>query len=94
MDSPLPYRLERYKGFFRYGKADLDSQGNATVTGTATLKMNDGTTATISGLKDDYHQCSHQRGNHHVTMTRLGGGTVDLNLTPILEKYSLATIIW
>ena len=69
----------------------LDSQGNATVTGTATLKMNDGTTATISGLKDDYiTSASVGTENNHVTMTRLGGGTVDLNLNPILEKYSLS----
>ena len=69
----------------------LDSQGNATVTGTATLKMNDGTTATISGLKDDYiTSAAVGTEANHVTMTRLGGGTVDLNLNPILEKYSLS----
>lgn len=69
----------------------LDSQGNATVTGTATLKMNDGTTATISGLKDDYiTSAAVGTENNHVTMTRLGGGTVDLDLNPILGKYSLS----
>ena len=69
----------------------LDSQGNATVTGTATLTMNDDTKATISGLKDDYiTSASVGTENNHVTMTRLGGGTVDLNLNPILEKYSLS----
>lgn len=69
----------------------LDPQGNATVTGTATLKMNDGTTATISGLKDDYiTSAAVGTGNNHVTMTRLGGGTVDLDLNPILGKYSLS----
>lgn len=61
------------------------------MTGTATLKMNDGTTATISGLKDDYiTSAAVGTENNHVTMTRLGGGTVDLNLNPILEKYSLS----
>ncbi|WP_440339226.1 ESPR-type extended signal peptide-containing protein [Megasphaera elsdenii] len=69
----------------------LDSQGNATVTGTATLKMNDGTTATISGLKDDYiTSAAVGTENNHVTMTRLGRGTVDLDLNPILGKYSLS----
>lgn len=69
----------------------LDPQGNATVTGTATLKMNDGTTATISGLKDDYiTSASIGKETNHVTMTRLGGGTVDLDLNPILGKYSLS----
>lgn len=69
----------------------LDPQGNATVTGTATLKMNDGTTATISGLKDDYiTSAAVGTENNHVTMTRLGGGTVDLDLNPILGKYSLS----
>ena len=70
----------------------LDSQGNATVTGTATLTMNDGTKATISGLKDDYITSAavDTEKNNHVTMTRLGGDTVDLNLNPILEKYSLS----
>lgn len=53
--------------------------------------MNDGSTATISGLKDDYiTSASVGTENNHVTMTRLGGGTVDLNLNPILEKYSLS----
>lgn len=53
--------------------------------------MNDGTTATISGLKDDYiTSAAVGTENNHVTMTRLGGGTVDLNLNPILEKYSLS----
>ena len=69
----------------------LDSQGNATVTGTATLNMNDGTTATISGLKDDYiTSAAVGKETNHVTMTRLGGGTVDLDLNPILGKYSLS----
>lgn len=68
-----------------------DAQGNATVNGSATLTMNDGSTATISGLKDDYiTSASVGTENNHVTMTRLGGGTVDLNLNPILEKYSLS----
>ena len=53
--------------------------------------MNDGTKATISGLKDDYiTSASVGTENNHVTMTRLGGDTVDLNLNPILEKYSLS----
>ena len=53
--------------------------------------MNDGTKATISGLKDDYiTSAAVGTENNHVTMTRLGGGTVDLNLNPILEKYSLS----
>lgn len=65
------------------------TQGNAG--GTATLTMNDGTTATISGLKDDYiTSAAVGTGNNHVTMTRLGGGTVDLDLNPILGKYSLS----
>lgn len=69
----------------------LDSQGNATVTGTATLNMNDGTKATISGLKDDYiTSAAVGKETNHVTMTRLGGGTVDLDLNPILGKYSLS----
>lgn len=67
----------------------VGTQGDAS--GTATLKMNDGTTATISGLKDDYiTSAAVGTENNHVTMTRLGGGTVDLNLNPILEKYSLS----
>lgn len=67
----------------------VGTQGNAS--GTATLTMNDGKTATISGLKDDYiTSASVGKENNHVTMTRLGGGTVDLNLNPILEKYSLS----
>lgn len=67
----------------------VGTQGDAS--GSATLKMNDGTTATISGLKDDYiTSASVGTENNHVTMTRLGGGTVDLNLNPILEKYSLS----
>ena len=65
------------------------TQGNAS--GSATLTMNDGSTATISGLKDDYiTSASVGTETNHVTMTRLGGGTVDLNLNPILEKYSLS----
>lgn len=65
------------------------TQGNAS--GSATLTMNDGTKATISGLKDDYiTSAAVGTENNHVTMTRLGGGTVDLNLNPILEKYSLS----
>lgn len=59
--------------------------------GSATLTMNDGSTATITGLKDDYiTRASVGTETNHVTMTRLGGGTVDLNLNPILEKYSLS----
>ena len=68
-----------------------DAQGNATVNGSAVLTMNDGSTATLSGLKDDYiTSAAVGTENNHVTMTRLGGGTVDLNLNPILEKYSLS----
>lgn len=65
------------------------TQGNAG--GTATLIMNDGTTATISDLKDDYiTSAAVGTENNHVTMTRLGGDTVDLDLNPILGKYSLS----
>ena len=67
----------------------VGTQGDAS--GSATLTMNDGTKATISGLKDDYITSAAVRTeNNHVTMIRLGGGTVDLNLNPILEKYSLS----
>ena len=67
----------------------VGTQGDAS--GSATLTMNDGTKATISGLKDDYiTSAAVGTENNHVTMTRLGGGTVDLNLNPILEKYSLS----
>lgn len=67
----------------------VGTQGDAS--GSATLKMNDGTTATISNLKDDYiTSASVGTENNHVTMTRLGGGTVDLDLNPILGKYSLS----
>lgn len=67
----------------------VGTQGDAS--GSATLTMNDGSTATISGLKDDYiTSASVGTETNHVTMTRLGGGTVDLNLNPILEKYSLS----
>lgn len=67
----------------------VGTQGNAS--GSATLTMNDGSTATISGLKDDYiTSASVVKENNHVTMTRLGGGTVDLDLNPILGKYSLS----
>lgn len=67
----------------------VGTQGNAS--GSATLTMNDGTKAAISGLKDDYiTSASVGTETNHVTMTRLGGGTVDLNLNPILEKYSLS----
>ena len=53
--------------------------------------MNDGTTAIISGLKDDYiTSAAVGTENNHVTMTRLGGGTVDLDLNPIPGKYSLS----
>ena len=69
----------------------VDAQGKATMTGSATLTMNDGSTATISGLKDDYiTSATVGTENNHVTMTRMGGSTVDLNLNPILEKYSLS----
>lgn len=72
-------------------KVSSGAASYAGVAGTATLTMNDGTKATISGLKDDYiTSASVGTGNNHVTMTRLGGGTVDLNLNPILEKYSLS----
>ena len=68
-----------------------DAQGNATVNGSAVLTMNDDSKATISGLKDDYiTSAAVGTETNHVTMTRLGGGTVDLNLNPILEKYSLS----
>lgn len=68
-----------------------DAQGNATANGSAVLTMNDGSTAPLSGLKDDYiTSAAVGTENNHVTMTRLGGGTVDLNLNPILEKYSLS----
>lgn len=67
----------------------VGTQGDAS--GSATLTMNDGSTATITGLKDDYiTRASVGTETNHVTMTRLGGGTVDLNLNPILEKYSLS----
>lgn len=67
----------------------VGTQGDAS--GSATLTMNDGTKATISGLKDDYiTSASIGKENNHVTMTRLGGGTVDLDLNPILGKYSLS----
>lgn len=67
----------------------VGTQGNAS--GSATLTMNDGSTATISGLKDDYiTSAAVGTENNHVTMTRLSGDTVDLNLNPILEKYSLS----
>lgn len=66
------------------------TQENAAA-GTATLTMNDGTKATISGLKDDYiTSAAVGTENNHVTMTRLGGGTVNLDLNPILGKYSLS----
>lgn len=72
-------------GTARYGGTQGDASGSATLT------MNDGTKATISGLKDDYiTSAAVGTENNHVTMTRLGGGTVDLNLNPILEKYSLS----
>lgn len=65
------------------------TQGDAS--GSATLTMNDGTKAAITGLKDDYiTSASVGTETNHVTMTRLGGGKVDLNLNPILEKYSLS----
>ncbi|WP_027895637.1 YadA-like family protein [Megasphaera elsdenii] len=65
------------------------TQGNAS--GSATLTMNDGSKVTISDLKDDYiTSAAVDTENNHVTMTRLGGGTVDLNLNPILGKYSLS----
>lgn len=65
------------------------TQGDAS--GSATLTMNDGSKATISGLKDDYiTSAAVGTETNHVTMTRLGGSTVDLNLNPILEKYSLS----
>lgn len=69
-----------------------DAQGNATVNGSAVLTMNDGSKATISGLKDDYITSAavDTEKNNHVIMTRLGGGTVDMDLNPILEKYSLS----
>lgn len=69
-----------------------DAQGNATVNGSAVLTMNDGSKATISGLKDDYITSAavDTEKNNHVIMTRLGGGTVDLDLNPILGKYSLS----
>lgn len=67
----------------------VGTQGDAS--GSATLTMNDGSKATISGLKDDYiTSAAVGTETNHVTMTRLGGGTVDLNLNPILEKYSLS----
>lgn len=67
----------------------VGTQGDAS--GSATLTMNDGTTATISGLKDDYiTSAAVGAENNHVTMTRLGGGTVNLDLNPILGKYSLS----
>lgn len=67
----------------------VGTQGDAS--GSATLTMNDGSKATISGLKDDYiTSAAVGTDTNHVTMTRLGGGTVDLNLNPILEKYSLS----
>lgn len=71
------------------GTAYVGTQGDAS--GSATLTMNDGTTATISGLKDNYiTSAAVGTENNHVTMTRLGGGTVDLDLNPILGKYSLS----
>ena len=67
----------------------VGTQGNAS--GSATLTMNDGSTATITGLQNDYiTSAAVGTETNHVTMTRLGGGTVDLNLNPILEKYSLS----
>lgn len=67
----------------------VGTQGDAS--GSATLTMNDGSKATISGLKDDYiTSAAVGTETNHVAMTRLGGGTVDLNLNPILEKYSLS----
>lgn len=71
------------------GKADYTG-----TTGTATLTMNDGTTATITGLQNDYVTTatvtSTGTNKNHVTLTRLGGGTVDVNLNPILDNYSLS----
>lgn len=67
----------------------VGTQGDAS--GSATLTMNDGSTATITGLQNDYiTSAAVGTETNHVTMTRLGGGTVDLNLNPILEKYSLS----
>ena len=67
----------------------VGTQGNAS--GSATLTMNDGSTATITGLQNDYiTSAAVGTETNHVTMTRLGGGTVDLNMNPILEKYSLS----
>lgn len=68
----------------------VGTQGDAS--GSATLTMNDGSKATISGLKDDYITSAavDTEKNNHVTLTRLGGGTVDLDLNPILGKYSLS----
>lgn len=71
------------------GKADYTG-----ATGTATLTMNDGTTTTITGLQNDYVTTatvtSTGTNKNHVTLTRLGGGTVDVNLNPILDNYSLS----
>ena len=67
----------------------VGTQGDAS--GSATLTMNDGSTATITGLQNDYiTSAAVGTETNHVTMTRLGGSTVDLNLNPILEKYSLS----
>ena len=67
----------------------VGTQGNAS--GSATLTMNDGSKVAITGLKDDYiTSAAVGAETNHVTMTRLGGGTVNLNLNPILEKYSLS----
>lgn len=72
-----------------YGKADYTG-----ATGTVTLTMNDGSTATITGLQNDYVTTatvtSAGTNKNHVTLTRLGGGTVDVNLNPILDNYSLS----
>ncbi|MFV0635763.1 ESPR-type extended signal peptide-containing protein [Mitsuokella sp. WILCCON 0060] len=72
----------------------IDATGAATVNGTATLTMNDGTKATITGLQNDYITTatvtSTGTNKNHVTLTRLGGGTVDVNLNPILDNYSLS----
>lgn len=67
----------------------VGTQGNAS--GSATLTMNDGSKVAITGLKDDYiTSAAVGAETNHVTMTRLGGGTVDLDLNPILGKYSLS----
>ena len=84
---------------YKVSAADMRvKEGQATyngVNGTATLTMNDGSTATINGLKNEYVNgatvATTGSNKNHITLTHASGESpIDIDLNGVLAPYSMS----